>query len=667
MGASDNSLTSAVTMAAAHRDANAGPTLRGRTRVLIRALWIVIAVSVLGLVIAGIPLRYEKVRTSDPTIRNPEFRNLIGAGVEPRFAAACDVGAGIVLFVALCGGGILLFVRGSDSAAATFLSLALVLYGASLTALTSVHRSPGPPLSQSMPGLLATVLLFFQTAATFTAMFWLPEGRFLSRWTAWLAALLVTVSASIYLFVSFPRAHDLINIIGLPAIVCCVWAQTSSYRRMVDESTRNRIKWAVIGILIACLGYFTSTTFTLLLSGRSGLTPRVVMVLVRMVNDTCQMALLVCFVIAIRRYQLWHVDLVINRSLVYGSLTIVLMLVFLGGGSVLQGVLGQEHSGIAFAISTAAAGLLFNPTRKYVQRVIDRRLFGFRFDLDELNRPHPLPAVRNPGRMTGRTLGPYRVHGVLGKGGMGEVYQGEVDGRLVAIKVLPQELQSDHLKWFHRECLALAAIEHPNIVKFHESGHDDGVHYLVVDFIRGRTMGEVVRERGRLPFDELRPFLQDFSSALDYAHGLGFVHRDIKPSNIMIREQSRGHRPELVLMDFGVASASEAVTAGTGTGVVGTINYMAPEQIVALRSVDRRADIYALGITIFEILSGRLPFRGNPAQVLFAHLNQPPTDLRQLVPYLPTNVAQSVMQALEKRPEDRYKTVGDFVFALTRT
>ncbi len=119
-------------------------------------------------------------------------------------------------------------------------------------------------------------------------------------------------------------------------------------------------------------------------------------------------------------------------------------------------------------------------------------------------------------------------------------------------------------------------------------------------------------------------------------------------------------------MDFGIAKIQDARTALTGTGAVGTIDYMAPEQIMAAKTVDRRADIYALGVMIYEMLTGEVPFKGNPGQVLFAHLQQPPTDPGQLVPGLPAKVAHSIMRALEKKPEDRFQSVGEFAIALSQ-
>ena len=658
-------MTAAVTVAGAAPDSEQRP-LEGRPRRLAQALWIVIAIVVLGLVVTGIPLRYEKVYSIDPNIRDPAFRNLIAAGVPPEVAARCDLAADLVVFLALFGGGSLLFLRGSASREASFLSLALILYGASVSALASVHRTTGPPLSESLPALLTTLIFFLQSSTTFTVLFWLPEGRFALRWTAWLTAAFIAIVGVIYFTVPYPRSHDLVNRIALPGVGIGTWSQIAHYRRIDNRAVRERIKWAVIGIFITSVGFLIREGLGLILADQPGLTARVVMVAAQLLNNTCQIALIGCFAIAIVHYRLWPVDLVINRSLVYGTVSALLAGILLGGGYALQAVLGPDFRSVAFVASTLGAAFFFNPARKWVQHLIDRRLYGFRFDLYELQRAQEHPQRSNESVPIGHRIGPYRILRRLGRGGMGEVFQGERDGLVFAIKVLPEQGGGqDFLKWFERESEVLAAIAHPHIVRFHEASQSGGRHYIVLDFIEGRALSDIINERGRLRLDEVRPIVSDLAEALDYAHGRGLVHRDIKPSNIMIRKSANGLTSEAVLMDFGIAKIDDARTVRTSTGAIGTIGYMAPEQIIAATVVDRRADVYALGVTAYEMLTGEVPFSGSAAQVLFAHLQQRPDDPRLAQPDLPTAASNSIMKCLEKNPDDRFQSAGAFARALS--
>jgi serine/threonine-protein kinase len=153
--------------------------------------------------------------------------------------------------------------------------------------------------------------------------------------------------------------------------------------------------------------------------------------------------------------------------------------------------------------------------------------------------------------------------------------------------------------------------------------------------------------------------MHDIGAALDAAHQQGFVHRDLKPGNIMIRPNGQA-----VLMDFGVTKMTDASSSLTGTGALGTIDYMAPEQIMSAKEVDHRADIYALGVMLYEMMTGERPFKGGPAQVMFAHIQQPPPDPRDINAEIPRHIARAIMQAMSKNPEERFQSAGEFAAAL---
>jgi serine/threonine-protein kinase len=248
---------------------------------------------------------------------------------------------------------------------------------------------------------------------------------------------------------------------------------------------------------------------------------------------------------------------------------------------------------------------------------------------------------------------------------MAEVYRGRHTrlDRAVAIKVLPAGLagHADFRERFEREARAVAALRHANIVQVYDFGDAEGMYYMVMEYIAGSDLAQLLGEHGSLPLAQVRPLLRDVAAALDYAHAQGLVHRDVKPSNVMIQAaNAAGVGQRAILTDFGIAKILAGGTAATKTGVmIGTLDYMAPEQIRAAGEVDARADVYGLGVMLFQMLTGRLPFTGeNPGTVVLAHLHQPAPDPRALLPDLPAHIAQAILRALAKDPAERYQTAG---------
>jgi serine/threonine-protein kinase len=254
---------------------------------------------------------------------------------------------------------------------------------------------------------------------------------------------------------------------------------------------------------------------------------------------------------------------------------------------------------------------------------------------------------------------------------MGEVYKGVgiVDKQTAAIKVLPANLaeEAEFRKRFEHEGKTLSQLHHPNIVKLYEWGNSDGVYYLAMEHIEGEELADIIKASQQakpLDYEDIREWVNNVAAALDYAHTRGLVHRDLKPSNIMIRLKADQEIHEAILMDFGVARLDDGSTRLTGTGTIGTIDYMAPEQVMAAREVDHRADIYALGLVLYEMLTGERAFKGSPAQVIFAHLQQPAPDPRDVREDVPRSMAKATLKALEKKPEDRFQSAGELAAAL---
>jgi hypothetical protein len=260
----------------------------------------------------------------------------------------------------------------------------------------------------------------------------------------------------------------------------------------------------------------------------------------------------------------------------------------------------------------------------------------------------------------------YAFERELGAGGMAWVYLAEDlrHGRRVAIKVFrPELMASVGADRFLREIRIIASLQHPNIVPLLDSGEADGILYYVMPYVDGPSLRDRLSRSGELPVPEAVRLLIEVADALACAHAHGVVHRDIKPGNVMLSGR------HALVTDFGIAKAlsdatgtSDATTAGMA---LGTPSYMAPEQAAADSQVDQRADIYALGILAYEILTGRPPFTGVTAQqVLVAHVTQPPAPLTRQRPGLPASLEQVVLRCLEKRAADRFQTADELLAQL---
>ncbi len=292
----------------------------------------------------------------------------------------------------------------------------------------------------------------------------------------------------------------------------------------------------------------------------------------------------------------------------------------------------------------------------------------------------PAASIARGSSLAGTRLGTYEVIELLGRGGMAEVYKGRHPrlDRTVAIKILSPSLaaEADFRQRFEREARSVAALRHPNIVQVFDFGDVEETFYMVMEYIEGVDMARLLREGGAIKLAPARSILDGLASALDYAHAQGLVHRDVKPSNVMLRPlvepaASFHEQPEAfsaVLTDFGIAKIRASDTAATRSGMLmGTLDYMAPEQVRVAGTIDGRADVYALGVMLYQMLTGQLPFQGdNPGAVMLAHLQQQPPDPRTVAPELPDGVAQAILRAMAKDADERFASAGEFAAAVAR-
>jgi len=252
------------------------------------------------------------------------------------------------------------------------------------------------------------------------------------------------------------------------------------------------------------------------------------------------------------------------------------------------------------------------------------------------------------------SIGRYQIKRRLANGGMAEVYLAvdSLMGRDVAVKLLPKVFMHDQTfeKRFEQEARLLARLEHPAIVPVYDFGDHDGQPYMVSRLMKGGSLLDKITRGGALPLLESMDIMLRLCRGLTFAHEAGIIHRDIKPANILFDENGSAY-----VEDFGIAKLAESTSALTGNALIGTPAYMSPEQFSGEGEIDHRSDQYSLGIVLFEMLSGELPFKGDTtARLMKGHLMDPPPQLRTLRSELPEEIEPVIQRMLNKKPDKRY-------------
>jgi serine/threonine protein kinase/tetratricopeptide (TPR) repeat protein len=274
--------------------------------------------------------------------------------------------------------------------------------------------------------------------------------------------------------------------------------------------------------------------------------------------------------------------------------------------------------------------------------------------------------------VTGKELGNYHILEMIGKGGMAVVYKGQhksLSRRMVAIKMLSATLEGDASfnERFFREAEVMDRLRHPNIVTLYDFMESEGHYYIVMEYVAGRTLSEIIKQAGGpLPLEQVKAIFQQVLSGIGHAHSLGIVHRDLKPGNIMINEEG-----EVKITDFGIArllgNNFEATLTTTGLGI-GSPYYMSPEQVLASKDhpITAASDIYSLGITLYQVVTGRLPFEGEDSlfTIMQSHVKKLPPFPREILPAIPVPLEETILKSIQKKPEDRWPTCGAFGEAL---
>ncbi|HWO87840.1 MAG TPA: serine/threonine-protein kinase, partial [Gemmatimonadales bacterium] len=272
-------------------------------------------------------------------------------------------------------------------------------------------------------------------------------------------------------------------------------------------------------------------------------------------------------------------------------------------------------------------------------------------------------AIELKNLLIAETANDYEIHEELGRGGMAVVYRAREIAleRTVAIKILPPELTfaKGATERFRREAKTAAALDHPNIIPIYRISSGGRLFWYAMKYLEGRSLGDLLQEKGLLTVSEAIHILGQVAEALDYAHAHGVVHRDVKPGNVMIDGRGR-----VIVTDFGIAKELQG-GALTGSGaILGTPYYMSPEQCRGT-ALTGAADQYSLGVMAYQMITGQLPFEADSAiDVIHKHVSEPPPPIEQYLPSLPRHVTNAINRAMAKKPEDRFPTVTSFVAAM---
>ena len=641
---------------------------RPALRAALRILWLVMAAYICAILIRGGTIYFNNMFVGGNLITQ-----IAQFGLNLFTFSTIDILTDVYILLGYLGLAVVLFIRRSDDWFAIFLSVMVMSFGMRVTNLGN-QLTMGPATQYWISPIMmigdAGIILFG----------WLyPDGRFVPRWVKYLVPVMLVTVVMLYWPDSplYAGRLDLGVYLGISLFwyFASILGQLHRYRSVSTAGQREQIRWAFAGTM-GPLAWFILFNILVIwvpvFQDQTSSSYAIFQIVARLLSIVMFLAFPACLIIAIARYRLFDLNLIINRAMVYGTLTVVLVSVFgvilLLDSVLLNLITTGHHASIGMMISALAAGLLFQPARKALQRFVDRTFY--RIHIDYLKTPAGAKgAAPNADTLTqAPTLfSGYRNLALIGRGGMAEVYRAEqtTTKRMVAIKVLLSNLANDEQfrKRFQRESQTLAGLEHPNIVRIYDYGMENDLYFMVMEYLNGMNLSTALKEQGAYSLEHLMPVLQDVSRALDYAHAAGLVHRDIKPSNVMLDTTREG--PRAVLTDFGIAKFSQALTNITASAVLGTFDYIAPEQIEAATDVSSRADIYSLGVMTYQLLTGALPFRrSSTGAVLLAHMTSPPPDPREVTPALSRATAQAIQRAMAKHPAERFATAGEFIAAL---
>ena len=634
-------------------------------------IWLSIVVLSVVFFILGWPFRLDELTHPPAGIA----LGLENAGLTPSVWAIGMLGSETILMLGCTLVGIFLYSQLRKDFVIFLTSLALVTFSTGILNVLEAFMVTYPQFEgvirfQKALAWVLLVLIFYL----------FPDGRFELRWTRWAFVGWLVFTLSWLIFPNSP--HDPTHLGALSSewvyIAYLGWLGSGAFVlfwRSIHSSTpegRQKTKWVTTGLVGAVFIAFIQEFPTLVNNNFVDHTlPEGIWYALISTLIFCAGVMLVPvgIVFSIQKDRLWQIDFLINRALVYGLMALMVGLGMYGIFSLFTNLLelitGIQYQWFPLVISGLLVFYLFKPVLRWVQALVDKNVFGIH--IPYRGTDGFVQTQFTDISWTGKTVGRYRIVELIRSGKTGRVYKGVEThtGKPVAVKFLHQYLvsQTAHRKAFVAEAKTLSNLNHPNIGRMLDYGEDsEHACYIVMEYLSDRTLADKLREEGPLLMDEAKYVLEQVGAALDYAHQQEIIHLDVKPSNILLQPKSGapfGYKP--ILTDFGISRSLFDDTSHVQGEVSGTFDYISPEQIHSPRQLDRKADIYSLGVVAYQMVTGELPFKNQQAAAkLIAHLFEPPPNPLEINPAISLKSAVAIQQAMRKSPIERYQNAHAF-------
>jgi tRNA A-37 threonylcarbamoyl transferase component Bud32 len=484
-----------------------------------------------------------------------------------------------------------------------------------------------------------------------------PDGVVRPRWVRWwlLARLPIMLN---YVINAIPVLNQLYIYIDIVMFGALMVAQYQRFKQDRISIERQQTKWILLGMGFG-LGFFFVRRLAdmYLLESFPEL-----YIIIYGVSRVAVLSIPVAITLALLRYRLYDVDWVLNRSIVYALITLLIAGLLAFSLFISQVVLSQfVNTSDARLLMTVLSALLvawlYQPVRSQVQRFVDQRFFRLRLPPKTFKMREAAPNVAQSWK--GIQLDELVIGDLVARGSIGQVYIATHRDQRVAVKLLPQETHNDELsqQLIQREMTFFRNLKHPNICQMLGSGLHQGAPYIIMEYVEGEELERILEVRGVLTLEETRLIIRDIAAALDYLHERNILHCDVKPRNIILQDA------RAVLTDFGTARMLSG-TQSTGHLLLTTPDYTTPEQLREDGHLSPATDVYSLGVVAYRMLVGQKPFEGSLRQKMLAIVHTPARDPRDLNSAIPHPTAEAILRALDKDPARRFATASEFARAL---